>query len=324
MKSELGGSRRSGSVRQAHRTKAGMLRAASSARPDPAVVDWLAGPLGEAPATISTVPRLSVRMPSFRSRELRRWVAVGLAVCLVVTASVFLFLPSGQKGAAADPTLDPSFAFASFTPSPTDTATPGPTDSPTPKPTAPPRVALPIAGSAFLSYTVRAGDTLTRIANSFDLSVPTVYWANSTTITDPQMIKIGQELLIPPVDGLPLVIPAGATLQSLADKYGIDKQVIIDANNLTSNTLVVGEMLIIPGVDTPPLPVPPQPTPRPRNWYNQLWWPIPESHNITQVFGCTGWYGEPAWGSCRHFHDGLDIGAKWGSGVEAAAAGKVI
>lgn len=51
-------------------------------------------------------------------------------------------------------------------------------------------------------------------------------------------------------------------------------------------------------------------------------WPI--SGRITQEFGCTGFSWEPAYGSCRHFHNGIDIANSMYTPIYAAGAGKVI
>jgi murein DD-endopeptidase MepM/ murein hydrolase activator NlpD len=45
---------------------------------------------------------------------------------------------------------------------------------------------------------------------------------------------------------------------------------------------------------------------------------------ITQEFGCTGFPWEPPYGSCSHFHQGIDIAAPFGSKIRAAGSGKVI
>jgi len=68
-------------------------------------------------------------------------------------------------------------------------------------------------------------------------------------------VKIGQIMKIPPMDGLAIAVQPGATVKSIADKYGIATQELIDANNLSDTTLVAGELLLVPGADTPPLPV---------------------------------------------------------------------
>jgi murein DD-endopeptidase MepM/ murein hydrolase activator NlpD len=51
-------------------------------------------------------------------------------------------------------------------------------------------------------------------------------------------------------------------------------------------------------------------------------WPI--SGRITQEFGCTGFSWEPAYGSCRHFHNGIDIANSMYTPIRAAGPGKVI
>src|SRR4051812_38718832 len=48
------------------------------------------------------------------------------------------------------------------------------------------------------SYVVRAGDTIKSIASQFSLSPETIMWANS--LEHPDLIEIGQSLVIPPVD----------------------------------------------------------------------------------------------------------------------------
>lgn len=51
-------------------------------------------------------------------------------------------------------------------------------------------------------------------------------------------------------------------------------------------------------------------------------WPI--SGRLTQEFGCTGFSWEPPMGSCRHFHNGLDIATPMYTPIRAAGPGKVI
>jgi murein DD-endopeptidase MepM/ murein hydrolase activator NlpD len=262
-------------------------------------------------------------------RPSRRVGLVLLSACLIlVVSAVVAAMPSAEAG---DTTRGPAGIGAVIpSPSPTGSPTVAPavTLLPTPAPpvTAPPRVGEEIPGSAFLAYTVQPKDTLIKIARSFSLDPTTLYWANSNTLSDPQMVKIGQVLQIPPMDGLVVTVTAGGTLAAIADKYGVSTQVIVDANNLTDLKLAAGQVLLIPGTETPPLPVPKivVPTPRPPNWLGKLTWPVPGQHRITQYFGCTGWYGEPRWGKCAHYHDGLDVGAKWGTPVVAAASGTVI
>ena len=49
----------------------------------------------------------------------------------------------------------------------------------------------------FSTYTVKDGDTLSAIANLYGLSIDEVKGANGRRITDPNVISVGQILIIP-------------------------------------------------------------------------------------------------------------------------------
>jgi murein DD-endopeptidase MepM/ murein hydrolase activator NlpD len=49
----------------------------------------------------------------------------------------------------------------------------------------------------------------------------------------------------------------------------------------------------------------------------------PTTGVITQEFGCTGFSWEPSYGSCAHFHRGIDIANGTGTPIHAAASGVV-
>ncbi len=60
----------------------------------------------------------------------------------------------------------------------------------------------------------------------------------------------------------------------------------------------------------------------PSRYSGQLKWPM--GGVITQEFGCTGVASEPRVGSCRHFHQGIDVAAPCLTPVYAAGAGVVV
>ncbi|PIZ66727.1 hypothetical protein CO051_00830 [Candidatus Roizmanbacteria bacterium CG_4_9_14_0_2_um_filter_39_13] len=75
------------------------------------------------------------------------------------------------------------------------------------------------------TYMVREGETLATIAERFQISVDTIKWANGLK-TD--TIKIGQALKIPPVTGTVHTVVAGDNIYTIAKKYGVDAQNIVN------------------------------------------------------------------------------------------------
>ncbi|MBA2381111.1 MAG: M23 family metallopeptidase [Chloroflexi bacterium] len=174
------------------------------------------------------------------------------------------------------------------------------------------------------TYRVRSGDTLTGIANKFDVSMMTVWWANHLKAKDD--LHIGQTLTIPPVSGVVVTVTAADTLETLAMKFGVEPADIIDTNQLADPNLVVGQTLTIPGarskaISTPKPKATTKPAPsrttsggggttRPPAQYSggKFAWPVAGGY-ISQYFH----YG----------HYAIDIAADSGTRVMAAAGGTV-
>ena len=187
-----------------------------------------------------------------------------------------------------------------------------------------------------LLYTVREGDTLATIAQYFGLHPETIVWANSLPNGD--LIFPGQHLAILPTDGVMVTVQEGDTVESLAEKYGVDPRVIRDypMNGLGGNgQLRVGQQVMIPG-GKPPAPPPPvavagqapagaapdQGNPPAGTASGHFIWPAVGT--ITQYFGPTDFWMEPAYQGYAHFHQGLDIANSMGTPIIAADGGQVI
>jgi len=169
-------------------------------------------------------------------------------------------------------------------------------------------------------YTVKSGDTLTSIASRFGVSMMTVWWANHLTSKD--SLHQGQDLVIPPVNGLVITVQAGDTLDAIATKYDVDPDAVMQLNNLTDPSLVVGQVLILPGAQGAPIatqkPAPATHTSSGSSasttthtgvYVSGSWaWPVPGG-NIIQYFH----YG----------HYGIDIAAPYGSTIIAARGGTI-
>ena len=108
------------------------------------------------------------------------------------------------------------------------------------------------------SYVVVPGDSVWAIANRLGLQPTTIQWANPKLETNAHL-SIGEELLIPPVDGALHRISPGENLIAIAGQYKVEIADIVnhEFNGLeTAGTpLRVGQQLMIPGgVKPPPAP----------------------------------------------------------------------
>jgi len=99
-------------------------------------------------------------------------------------------------------------------------------------------------------YTVKGGDTLSKIAQYYEIKVETLLWANN--LNEKSVIKPGTVLQIPPRDGVLVVVKKGDTLEGLAKKYSADAADIVDHNWLEKPyTLTVGSELFLPNGELP-------------------------------------------------------------------------
>ena len=102
-----------------------------------------------------------------------------------------------------------------------------------------------------VTYTVQTNDNIYAIAQGFGVDPQTVLWANPTVEKSPDLLSVGQELVIPPVDGVYYTVQAGDTVEKLAQQYQttVEKIVSFDANELEESPyiLTAGQRLMLPG-----------------------------------------------------------------------------
>ena len=125
---------------------------------------------------------------------------------------------------------------------------------------------LAVIALASADYVVQGGDTLNQIAAELGVGKAELIAVNG--IADPDLIRIGQVLLIPgstTIASATHVVTAGETLAGIAGKYGASIDSLVTANGLTNPNLIrVGQQILITSNPTPgaaPAPVTSTPAP---------------------------------------------------------------
>lgn len=181
----------------------------------------------------------------------------------------------------------------------------------------------------FETYEVKAGDTLSSIANQYGLLAVSISANNPNS---KNLIRPGQKILIPPLDGLVVTFKAKDTVAAYAKQYRLTETQIAAANPLIdfSQNIAVGTKILLPDYGgsasvfagsesqltpvrrpTTPIRVPTGPT---QNYAGpptgtRLLWPL-ESRRISQYY--------------KYRHQALDIATPVGSRIWASDDGIVI
>ncbi len=97
-------------------------------------------------------------------------------------------------------------------------------------------------------YTVQKGDSLWAIANKYGTTVDNIKSANNLTSNN---LSIGQTLIIPTesnqiTNQITYNVKKGDSLWAIANRYDTTVEKIKSTNNLNSNALSIGQVLIIP------------------------------------------------------------------------------
>lgn len=166
-----------------------------------------------------------------------------------------------------------------------------------------------------VTYTVQAGDTVQSIASQFNLDPTTIMWANPAVEDAPDLLRLGQEITILPIDGVYHQVEDGDTLESIAEDYDVEIKGIVNCeyNHLDgfAGSIKEGDWLIVPGGEKPYEPkvvtAYAGSVPQGARGTGRFQWPVLGS--ITQGY----WYG----------HRAIDIGAPTGSALLAVDGGFV-
>jgi murein DD-endopeptidase MepM/ murein hydrolase activator NlpD len=195
---------------------------------------------------------------------------------------------------------------------------------------------IAVTSNSFVLYRVQRGDTLDSIRRRFNLDLCTIVWSNDRNRVSP--LRPGNELIIPPVNGVYAKIRETTTIKALAEQTGVDPFDIIDSpynaplfGALPDSLLVEGLQIMVPG----------------GNGGNcNIWGEGPTTSGSDGVASNTGQYSlwgcsatvkgggfpiqNPVGGRYNFFqgfspsHTGVDLSADQGTPVLAAGLGTVV
>ncbi len=163
----------------------------------------------------------------------------------------------------------------------------------------------------YVNYIVQAGDNISSIAKKFGLSnISTLIAVNN--ISNVRLLRSGQKISIPSIDGLMHTVKKGESLAYLSEKYGVPLENLLDCNDLSSSILQIGDSIFIPGahLDADSL----------RLALGELFMsPLGVSWRLSSAYG----YRNDPFTGVRSFHTGIDMVAPQGTVIKASMAGKV-
>ncbi len=173
------------------------------------------------------------------------------------------------------------------------------------------------------AYQVKAGDTLSSIAQQFGIKKDTLAMENNLWNSD--RLRTGAVIRVLPVDGIAHSVQKGETIDKIAKKYAVEPEKILRQNQLEKGQgLAAGQSLIIPGarkeLKAPSLIVRRDPSHgapdsaaglrAPGGGKGRLIWPTDGGTIVTQEF--------------RAGHFAMDIAKTPTVAIFAAASGRVV
>jgi murein DD-endopeptidase MepM/ murein hydrolase activator NlpD len=161
---------------------------------------------------------------------------------------------------------------------------------------------------SWLSYTIKKGDSVSKIAAAYGISMDAVIASNG--ITNVRRLYEGQAIKVPNMDGIPYTVKSGDSLLKISTTMNVPLAAILDANDVQSETITPGAVLFIPGAKM-----------RTEDLKLALgeFFIYPIRGRLTSPFG---WRNDPISG-VRRYHAALDLAAPIGVPVKAAMDGSV-
>ncbi len=94
------------------------------------------------------------------------------------------------------------------------------------------------------NYTVQSGDTLSSIGASFGVTPETIASYNGISLYS--NLLADETIQVPSINGRMYTVQSGDSLSVISQRFGVLLQDLIDANDLASTTIYVGQKLFLP------------------------------------------------------------------------------
>ncbi|BDA67212.1 peptidase M23B [Calothrix sp. PCC 7716] len=173
-----------------------------------------------------------------------------------------------------------------------------------------PRAAL----SRFLRHTVSSGETLETIAQKYNLTPKSILTMNPGLQN--RAIIAGNQILIPPYNGIIVEVPRGMTWRDIAKQYKIRADVLYEINGCQS----IPRLVFIPS--RRPSEQSDEISTASTNTSTSIRFAVYPLAALATIALPYGWQNNPKNGEV-FFHSGIDLLAPLGTGVQATGDGTV-
>ncbi len=171
----------------------------------------------------------------------------------------------------------------------------------------PPKTCSASALDRFVRHKVALGETLEQVAARYNLIPATLIGVNP--VLQNGQVATGNEIAIPPYNGIRVQVSKGQTWKQLAAKYKVRADVLFEVNGCQNPQQIV----FIPGINWSPAPIVSSAKQTIKGY------PLPQSAKTALGYG---WQLDSATNKVV-FHSGIDLLATAGTSVQAAMDGIV-